>query len=178
MIIYRGYVKIIYMKKEYFLLIILLVILVSAMILKFVPIRLSAPERVRPNIITPDKPIAPSIDKPIVDESDIASSSVVIIKRPLPGNIVTSPLIVEGQARGGWFFEATLPIKLTTQNGDIILAHYGTAQTDWMTADFVPFVSVLEFNTTATSGYLVIAKDNPSGLPEFDDSIKIPVLFK
>jgi hypothetical protein len=47
-----------------------------------------------------------------------------------------------------------------------------------MTMEFVPFTAILNFTTTATSGYLVIAKDNPSGLPENDASLKIPVNFK
>lgn len=48
-----------------------------------------------------------------------------------------------------------------------------------MTAEFVPYKSVLEFkNSDTVNGFLILEKDNPSGLPEFDDQIKIPVRFK
>lgn len=102
----------------------------------------------------------------------------VAVSAPLPGDLVTSPLIVSGKARGGWFFEASLPVSLITEDGSVIVSHYGQAESDWMTADFVPFRSELVFETQATTGYLVIAKDNPSGLPENDDKIMVPVKFK
>jgi len=102
----------------------------------------------------------------------------VIIASPAADSLIKSPLIVSGQARGNWFFEATLPVRLITATGEVIASGPGTAQSDWMTMEFVPFTAILNFTTTATSGYLVIAKDNPSGLPENDASLKIPVNFK
>jgi hypothetical protein len=175
------------MKKEYFLFIIVIVIVISAIILRILPYKLSVPKIEVPKIELPATSTSPEIIPPV---SSVASTSPeillptastspeVIMKNPIPGMLVSSPLTVEGRARGGWFFEATLPVKLIAQNGDIILASYGKAQSDWMTTDLVPFVSVLEFTTTATSGHVVISKDNPSGLPEYDASILIPVLFQ
>ena len=53
-----------------------------------------------------------------------------------------------------------------------------TAKTDWMTEDFVGFYAELVFSTPTTStGVLVLERDNPSGLPEYDDSISIPIKF-
>jgi spore germination protein GerM len=56
--------------------------------------------------------------------------------------------------------------------------HYAQAQGDWMTTNFVPFSSTLTFSTPTTpTGILVLQKDNPSGLPENDAEIRIPVRF-
>ncbi|MFA6513951.1 MAG: Gmad2 immunoglobulin-like domain-containing protein [Patescibacteria group bacterium] len=180
------------MKKENFLLLVFLVVILSALVLRLLPreyYALVAPKvEVAPApevIVLPEIMIEPKIVEPKnavepenVVEPKNATSSEVVVNKPMLGEVVVSPLTVEGRARGNWFFEATLPVKLITKNGDMIIASYGQAQSDWMTSEFVPFKSVLEFSTTATSGYLVIAKDNPSGLPEHDASIKIPVLFK
>jgi len=98
---------------------------------------------------------------------------------PLPGQSVKSPLIVEGEARGMWFFEADFPVKLLDANGNVIIFHYAEAQSDWMTEEFVPFKSELVFEKPDTpTGILVLIKDNPSGLPENDDEYAIPVNFE
>ncbi len=47
-----------------------------------------------------------------------------------------------------------------------------------MTAEFVPFRAVLTFAAPATErGTLVLEKDNPSGLPENADELRIPIRF-
>lgn len=115
----------------------------------------------------------------ILEVKDTENQEVAVaVSYPLPGDLVTSPLSISGRARGTWFFEASLPISLIAVDGTLIVSHYGEAKSDWMTTDFVPFESVLEFNTEVETGYLVIAKDNPSGLPENNDQVMIPVRFK
>ncbi|MBI2063276.1 MAG: tryptophan-rich sensory protein [Candidatus Yanofskybacteria bacterium] len=97
---------------------------------------------------------------------------------------VSSPLTVKGQARGIWFFEASFPIVLTDWDGRIISEGYAMAKKDWMTEDFVPFEGVIEFKKPeyigdfSRRGALILRKDNPSGLPEYDDAIEIPILFE
>lgn len=91
---------------------------------------------------------------------------------------VTSPLLIKGSARGTWYFEASFPIKLYDEHGTLIAQHYATAQSDWMTTEFVPFESTLEFSISSSQqGTLVLEKDNPSGLPEHADEIRIPVML-
>jgi hypothetical protein len=95
------------------------------------------------------------------------------------GQEISSPLVVEGKARGSWFFEANLPIKITDKDGNILGSSYATAKTDWMTDDFVEFKGTLSYQSkTGGNGFLVVAKDNPSGLAEYDKEIKIPVVLK
>ncbi|HZJ41297.1 MAG TPA: Gmad2 immunoglobulin-like domain-containing protein [Candidatus Saccharimonadales bacterium] len=156
------------MKKEQFLLIIVAMILVSAIFLRVVQIR---------NQHKVGVTSLPVVEVSKLTPVESVATSTVVISQPLPGEAINSPLEINGQAPGNWFFEATLPVKLVSVNGEIIVAHYAEAQSDWMVTDLVPFKATLEFSTTATSGYLVISKDNPSGLPENDASFKIPVNF-
>jgi hypothetical protein len=91
---------------------------------------------------------------------------------------VASPLTVTGEARGNWYFEASFPVKLLDANGNEIVVSYAQAQGEWMTEDFVPFMSTLTFAAPSTpTGTLVLQKDNPSGLPENDNSVSVPVTF-
>ena len=107
-----------------------------------------------------------------------SAADQIKVSKPQPNQVVESPLIIEGEARGKWFFEASFPVKLLDANGDLIATHFARAQEDWMTEDFVPFKAQIEFEKPATdTGVLVLKKDNPSGLPENDASIEIPVRF-
>ncbi|MDO8561264.1 MAG: Gmad2 immunoglobulin-like domain-containing protein [bacterium] len=105
-------------------------------------------------------------------------SDLIQVSTPLPNQKVTSPLTVRGKARGTWYFEASFPVKLFDADGNQLGVTPAQAQSDWMTTDFVPFEVTLNFQKPATAtGTLVLLKDNPSGLPENDDSMSIPVSF-
>ncbi len=91
---------------------------------------------------------------------------------------ITSPLVVTGEARGTWYFEASFPLRLIDSNGNELAITPAQAQAEWMTEEFVPFAATLEFTTNAENGTLVLEKDNPSGLPEHADELRIPVIFK
>lgn len=106
-------------------------------------------------------------------------SDLIRVNAPRSGELVSSPLIVEGEARGTWFFEASFPVTLLDGNGNVLVQTFATALSDWMTEDFVAFRTTVEFTNPPTNrGTLVLAKDNPSGLPEFDDEIRIEVRFR
>jgi hypothetical protein len=101
-----------------------------------------------------------------------------------PGDTVTSPLTITGQARGNWFFEASFPVSLTNWDGLIIAQGPATAQGEWMTTEYVPFSITLTFDNPSWEadfskrGTLILQKDNPSGLPEHDDALEIVVRFQ
>lgn len=107
----------------------------------------------------------------------VIGSKLAVITEPQSSSFISSPLVVKGEAPGAWFFEASFPVKLLDGDGNIIVTEPAIAQSDPLTENFVPYKTLLEFNTTATSGYLVLTNDNPSGLPEYELSVKIPVLF-
>jgi hypothetical protein len=101
-----------------------------------------------------------------------------------PGDFIFSPLTVKGEARGTWFFEASFPIVITDWDGKIIAQVPAQAQGEWMTNEYVPFVATLTFtkptpgDPSTNRGTIILQKDNPSGLPEHDDSLEIPIVFK
>ena len=113
------------------------------------------------------------------DPAPVQYKDLILIEKPLMGARVTSPLVVSGKARGNWFFEASFPLTLTDENGTIIAEKYATAEGEWMTTDYVPFTGSLSFTipSTVTKGYLIFKKDNPSGEPQFDDQVSIPIRF-
>ncbi|NOS66821.1 MAG: hypothetical protein HOO67_00405 [Candidatus Peribacteraceae bacterium] len=106
------------------------------------------------------------------------ASADITVGFPKANAVVQSPLTVTGTARGTWYFEASFPIKLLDDQGNELASAVAQAQGDWMTEDFVPFVTTLTFTTTAKMGTLVLQKDNPSGMPENDKSVSIPVRFE
>ena len=100
----------------------------------------------------------------------------IIVSSPKPNQCVTSPLTVQGKARGSWFFEATFPIRLLDAQCHELATSKATAQGPWTTEDFVPFEGQLAFVVTKkTKAILVLEKDNPSGLPQNARKIEIPV---
>ncbi len=103
---------------------------------------------------------------------------LIVAISPTPNQVVTSPLTITGRARGNWYFEASFPIELIDANGKQLAITPATAQGDWMTTEFVPFSAMLTFlKPTTATGTLILHKDNPSGLPEHDNELRVPVHF-
>lgn len=104
--------------------------------------------------------------------------NVIVVDNPAVGTLVASPFALIGSARGTWYFEASFPAELRDQAGNVLWQAPVQAQGDWMTEDFVPFEAQISFvSGVATSGELILHKDNPSGLPEHDRELRIPVVF-
>jgi hypothetical protein len=131
--------------------------------------------------VCPDLPTVP-ID--IQAEID-AKSDKIKVSSPVPLGVIESGDLVEGMARGPWFFEASFPVILTNWDGLIIAEGIATAESQWMTTEFVPFKAELLFGNPYNDGdpdfmkrgSLILKKDNPSGLPEHDDALEIPIRF-
>lgn len=106
------------------------------------------------------------------------------IDAPRPNAMIASPLAISGEARGYWFFEASFPVVLTDWDGRIIAEGHATAGDDWMVEDFVPFTAELTFEKPedigdfSKRGTLILKRDNPSGLPENDAALEIPIVFE
>ncbi|KKW11315.1 MAG: hypothetical protein UY50_C0016G0007 [Parcubacteria group bacterium GW2011_GWA2_49_9] len=111
--------------------------------------------------------------------NELEKDDLIRIAEPRPNAVITSPLKISGMARGNWFFEASFPVKLFDGNGEIIARGVATAKSNWMTSEFVPFEATLSFTVPImTAGTLVLDKDNPSDLPENDDVLRVPILFR
>lgn len=103
----------------------------------------------------------------------------IIVDYPRPGQLVESPLHIEGRARGTWFFEASAPVALLKDNGEVLGESHIQATGDWMSEEFVDFSGEINFDPMgAGAGMLVLRNDNPSGMPENELRLEIPVIFE
>ena len=111
----------------------------------------------------------------------VSEAGVVLrVTSPMQDSVITSPFTITGEAPGTWYFEASFPIVIVDWDGLIIAQGHAEAQADWMTEAFVPFVGTVEFVKPAygENGMLILQRDNPSGLPQNDDAVEIPIRFK
>jgi hypothetical protein len=105
-----------------------------------------------------------------------ASADDIVVDLPNPGGVTGKSFTVTGKARGPWFFEASFPVELQDAAGTVIATGIAQAGSDWMTTEFVPFTAPI----TAPETYigpasLVLRRDNPSGEPERDAAVRIPI---
>lgn len=113
-------------------------------------------------------------------------NQLIELNQPTESAVISSPLTIQGRARGQWYFEASFPVVLTNWDGEIIAEGNAQAQDNWMTEEFVPFRAELRFNSPYQSGdpefmqngNLILQKANPSGLPENDDALEIQIKFQ
>ncbi|MBN1972848.1 MAG: GerMN domain-containing protein [Sedimentisphaerales bacterium] len=138
------------------------------------------PVETKTNIVKPDE-VKPVEVQPEEVKSGFINRSLedlIQVYTPLANQEISSPLIIEGKARGFWFFEADFPVMLTDSKGEIIVRGTAAAKSDWMTENFVAFSAELKFTPDyGKSGVLILRNDNPSDLQENNREIRIPVLF-
>lgn len=146
------------------------------------------------DVAAPDAPVVPTptttpdevVQEPTIP-ADIAAhiaskADKIVLTSPQPYATISSPVTLKGEARGFWFFEASFPVVVVNWDGLIIGEGIATADGEWMTEDFVPFTATVNF-TADPSGYsnrgaLILKRDNPSGMPENDDALEIPIVFE
>ncbi len=84
-----------------------------------------------------------------------------------------------GVIKGGYFFEGNIVVNILDKDKKLLRAGHGEATTDWMTSGPVSFKATIDASGLPGAyggpGYIEIRNDNPSGLPENDKSILIPV---
>ncbi len=120
--------------------------------------------------------VAPTIaPNPEVTQQN-SISDLISVSEPRPNSNVRTTFNVTGQARGSWYFEASFPIILKDNKGNILVQTIAKAQGDWMTDNFVPFSSTVSITSAYTGPAILILKnDNPSGDPTKDKQIEIPI---
>ena len=110
--------------------------------------------------------------------NELEKTDKIQIDTPRPNGVVTSPLTIEGRARGTWYFEATFPVILEDASGTVLVSGTARATGDWMSEDFVSFTAELTFGKpAATEGTLILQRANPSGQPENEEALRLPVHF-
>lgn len=126
----------------------------------------STPDRIGPNC-----EFAPCPDVPVANEN----MRVIL---PHPNDVIKSPVTIQGEAKGTWYFEGSFPIAIMGENGMLLGRGTAEARGNWMTTEFVPFEATIDFTMSPTAtGSVILFKDNPSGLPENDARIMIPIRF-
>ncbi len=156
------------MKKILSIIIIILLIIFSALTFDWGRREVKAP------------PLGENNSTTTVEVFTTTSNLPIFVSNIQNNQTISNPLIIRGSARGTWFFEASFPVDLIDTDGNILARGHAQAETDWMTTDFVPFTAVLEYTKPTNTKYaiIVLSKDNPSGDPDKDQSIFIPVVLK
>lgn len=109
---------------------------------------------------------------------EIKETPEIIVDYPKPNDVVTSPLVVKGKAKGTWYFEGEFPITLYYGVKDSFVNINAFALGEWMTEDYVDFEVIINFPVPPDNdGLLVLSKNNPSDLEESNDSLEIPLRF-
>ena len=84
---------------------------------------------------------------------------------------------VAGLAPGPWFFEASFLMQVRDKEGNVIGRAVAQAQGEWMTEKQVTFTASMQTDATYHGeATLILLKNNPSGLPEHDDAVEIPIV--
>lgn len=124
----------------------------------------------------PAPAVAPTLEAPQGEE---ALHSQVSVLSPVKESTVGKTFVVMGQAPGNWYFEASFPIEVRDASGAVLTTVVAQAQSDWMTTELVPFLAEVALTGSYTGpATLVLKRDNPSGLPENDDQLEIPIVIQ
>ncbi|RJQ33729.1 hypothetical protein C4568_03980 [Candidatus Parcubacteria bacterium] len=110
------------------------------------------------------------------EESEKPLSSRVVVTSPQAKQLLGHMFTVAGVAPGPWFFEAQFPMQVRDMEGNVVGRATATAQGEWMTTELVTFTATMQIDATFHGdAKLILIKDNPSGLPEHDDAVEIPI---
>ena len=105
-----------------------------------------------------------------------ASSDTITVDAPHAGAVVGKSFSVTGHARGLWFFEASFPVVVLDQDGNVLASAPATTTAEWMTNDLIPFTADLMVPESYVGpATLELKKDNPSGDPRNDASLSYPI---
>ncbi len=123
-------------------------------------------------------PSAPGVNETI--QPATSPDGHVVVSAPLPDALVVSPVSISGAVTGGgWFFEASFPVKVLDGDGAVIGEGQARAQNNWMSTGTVPFSGSITFSVPKyANGTVVFAKDNPSGMPQNAEEFSVPVRFR
>jgi hypothetical protein len=131
-----------------------------------------------PAVSTDKKAVATTTDVKVVSNKPL--SERVSVSSPGPGGTVGKTFTITGKAPGNWFFEASFPVQVRSSEGDVLGRAVAHTQSDWMTESLVSFTADVTISDPKYTGSarLILMRDNPSGLPENDDAIEIPIMIR
>ena len=108
-----------------------------------------------------------------------SKDDLIEVFSPSINQMIDSTIFIKGKARGFWFFEASFPLSVYSESGNLVLQSYVNADSTWMTEDFVPFSKTIHLKNPPTTklGTIVFHKANASGMKEHADSLILPIQF-
>ncbi len=112
--------------------------------------------------------------------NELALSDSIQITSPRPNQVVTKSFVIQGSARGFWFFEGQMNAELRDLQNNLLGKTTLTADANWMSEEFVPYSGLLEFknDVKAKNGLLIVQSSNPSGLLQNSKELIVPVVFR
>ena len=106
-------------------------------------------------------------------------SESVQVQTPGAGATVENTFTIAGSAPNSWYSEAVFPIQVRDVSDNVIGRGQGHAQSDWTIPGAVVFTSSITLDGIYKgAATLILMRDNPSGLPQNDDSVTIPIIVK
>ncbi len=107
------------------------------------------------------------------DVADFVSLSIA------PGSIITDVVTITGEIKGVYFFEGKAQGLLLDENKKVLDTFSLDATSNWLTADAVSFKTTVDTTSALPGpGYLRFKNDNPSGDPEKDKYIDVPIVIQ
>ena len=155
--------------------IIVLFLIICAMTayLVFTPGRSNTSSTVPASTTTPS-----TVTTPIASSTELLSASVTV-STPVANATVGRAFAIAGVAPNGWYFEAVFPIQVRDPDDNLIATGQGHAESDWTIAGPVPFTASIALDGDYSGpADLILLRDNPSGLPENDDEVTVPIVIK
>lgn len=103
----------------------------------------------------------------------------VTIIYPQINSEINSPLNMNGRVPAGWMFEGSSPVKILGEDRKLIAQGHATEVIpgSWTSGQEIEFITDIKFSTNDKNGFIVLEKDNPSGLEENADLYEFSVKF-
>ncbi|MHC1716731.1 MAG: GerMN domain-containing protein [Candidatus Dojkabacteria bacterium] len=99
------------------------------------------------------------------------------LESPLPNTEVSCEFEITGKMPNSWFFEGSFPVSIEV-NGKEVFRNVANTEEDWTSEGLKQFYAIVVCKEGCVgNGEIILKKDNPSDLPENDDSFTIPVSF-
>ncbi len=123
--------------------------------------------------------ITPPVNEIMPKDGVLGNKDDLISFSTWPGSKVSGILSYRGVLQGGYFFEGNVVVKILDANKNVLKTSNAVAKSDWMSSGPVNFEGNIDFTGLAKGlGFIEIHNDNPSGLPQNDKSILIPVVIQ
>lgn len=115
----------------------------------------------------------------IEEDNHKALTDYILVTVPAPNSKVKTPFKVEGKARGSWYKNNRLKLKVVNYRGEVLFEKEVFALSDTSKDKFVEFVAAVNFTPPADleRGKLLIEKTSGTDDPGKNGPLIIPLRF-